>query len=126
MAALDAVGRPLWTCPDPPPLPGPTALSKKQAGAIVLDNGSSTFRAGYASAENPHVDVENIMSRYKDRKANVSILLAGAQIHIDAASKASSKSPFDTGIVCQWDAMVRFMSDLTIRVKLRSCAGGHA
>lgn len=97
----------LYTLGDPVPSQGPLPLPEKQPGAIVFDNGASTFRAGYASAADPHVDIDNIISRYKDRKANANILLAGAQIHLDAPSKASSKSPFDGGVVCQWDAMVR-------------------
>ena len=74
---------------------------------IVLDNGSARFRAGWASehATGPRIDVDNIVSRYKDRKTNKPVTLAGAQVYADTVSKQSAKVPYEGDVVCSFDAM---------------------
>lgn len=74
---------------------------------IVLDNGSARFRAGWGSefAQGPRIDVDNIVAKYKDRKTNRNIALAGAQIYGDTLSKQTAKAPFEGDIVCNFDAM---------------------
>lgn len=93
--------------------PGPsistdyTSAFASTSTPIVLDNGSSRFRAGWASehARGPRIDVENIVAKYRDRKTNKNIALAGAQIYCDTLAKQTAKSPFEGDVVCNFDAM---------------------
>ena len=84
-----------------------TSTFANTATPIIVDNGSSRFRAGWASehATGPRLDVENVISRYKDRKSNKNITLAGAQVYADTVSKQSAKTPYENDVVCNFDAM---------------------
>lgn len=68
---------------------------------------------------------DSVVSRYKDRKANVNMLAVGMDAYADPAGRSNARSPFDGNVVCDFDRMVRLMtirdtsivySDLTCHV----------
>lgn len=77
------------------------------SSAIILDNGASTMRAGWAAEGGPRIVSENVVARYKDRKSNRNILLAGSEAYADATSRAAVKSPFEGDVLVNFDQMVR-------------------
>ncbi|SJX65564.1 related to ARP5-Actin-related protein [Sporisorium reilianum f. sp. reilianum] len=81
---------------------------------IVIDNGSSELRAGFALADandpssfaqQPFVAYDNLISKVRDRKKNFTMLLVGNDVYADGLSRSSIRSPFDTDVVTSWDAM---------------------
>lgn len=81
---------------------------------IVIDNGSSELRAGFSSAyhsgnktvaPDPYVHYDSLMSKVRDRKKNVTLLLVGNDVYADGLSRSSIRSPFDGDVVTGWDAM---------------------
>ncbi|SGY61894.1 BQ5605_C007g04619 [Microbotryum silenes-dioicae] len=72
---------------------------------IIIDNGSTTLRAGYAVDPNPSLIVDNLNSRYRDRKTNRTIMLAGQHVYADAASRSNIKSPHENDVVVNFDVM---------------------
>lgn len=76
------------------------------SSAIILDNGASSMRAGWSAEGAPRVVTENVIARYKDRKTNRNVLLAGHEAYADATSRASIKSPYEGDVLVNFDPMV--------------------
>lgn len=81
---------------------------------IVIDNGSSELRAGFSlsDASNPasispapFLAYDNLISKVRDRKKNLTMLLVGNDVYADGLSRSSIRSPFDNDVVTGWDAM---------------------
>lgn len=68
---------------------------------------SSTLRAGWSGDADPRVVTPNFGARYRDRRTNRTIMLAGNEAYADATSKTNIKSPFEGDVVCNFDQMVR-------------------
>ena len=100
---------------------------------LVIDNGATELRAGWTTDQSPRLRCENIVARYRERKAQKPILLAGAECYADATSKTNLKTPFDGDLLCNSDAMVRFLCTLVnllfsflINLPCSTLIGAHA
>ena len=113
----------------PPSLPSysSTILSSSASSTslppvLCIDNGATTLRAGFSISTKPHLELENVGAKYKDRKLNTTVFLAGGEVYVDAASRSSTKVPFEGDVVCNFDVMVSrlyinflsFLSSLSI------------
>ncbi|KAI8821734.1 uncharacterized protein EV422DRAFT_550513 [Fimicolochytrium jonesii] len=94
----------VFLAPDPPPPPETPSYEYEEFRntdvPIVIDNGSSHLRAGWASDTEPRLQFENIIAKYrgsKSAKADSGILV-GNDVVI-AAQRASSKTAFENGVV---------------------------
>ncbi|KAI8060776.1 hypothetical protein BC940DRAFT_323050 [Gongronella butleri] len=81
------------------------ASYKGTAMPFVIDNGSYQCRAGWAKAAAPAVVFDNVVSRYRDRKANTSVIAVGMDTYADPAARSGARSPFDGHVVCDFDRM---------------------
>ncbi|MBW0482107.1 hypothetical protein O181_021822 [Austropuccinia psidii MF-1] len=72
---------------------------------IVIDNGSCSIRAGYANMPTPYIDTDSVVSRYRDRKTNRTIMLAGTGCYVDATSRSNARPMHEEGVVCNLDSM---------------------
>lgn len=67
------------------------------------------MRAGFAIASTslaPSLSFENVVSKFKERKKNNSIMLAGADCYSDPQSRTGLRSPFDGDVVTNLETMV--------------------
>ncbi|CAO3597798.1 unnamed protein product [Absidia cylindrospora] len=62
---------------------------------LVIDNGSYQCRAGWANKSTPSMIFDNVVSRYRDRKANASIVSVGMDTYSDPSARSSARSPFE-------------------------------
>ena len=76
--------------------------------------GASTLRAGFASDEYPSYTFDNIGAKYRDRKLNRVMTLAGSEAFVDATSRAAIRSPFEGDVVCNFDQMVSLFTRVTL------------
>ncbi|KAJ2890827.1 Nuclear actin-protein involved in chromatin remodeling, partial [Coemansia aciculifera] len=102
----------VYEIPDGPPEPTLTKpffdyATKSQGGTpLVIDNGSSMCRAGWASESDPRLEFVSIVSKYRDRKGGAgSVLLVGNDVHTDPMAKPTIRSGFDNGVVTNFDVM---------------------
>ncbi|CAG8464587.1 16716_t:CDS:10 [Cetraspora pellucida] len=72
---------------------------------LVIDNGSYQCRVGWATDISPRLQFDNLVSKYKDRKLNQSVLLVGNDVYTDATAKTNAKSAFDGNIVYNFETM---------------------
>lgn len=87
---------------------GPPATDYAQHlhDSIIIDNGATTLRAGWSSEAYPRIVMDNVGAKYRDRKTNRNVMLAGSEAYVDATSRAAVKSAFEGDIVCNFDQMV--------------------
>lgn len=55
----------------------------------------------------PYIDTDSVVSRYRDRKTNRTIMLAGTSSYVDANSRSNARPLHEEGVVCNYDSMVR-------------------
>lgn len=100
----------LYTLSDPPyrgQLPTDTTSYAQSSPdtAIVIDNGSSTVRAGWQHDSTPRLQLPPLMARYMDRKLNRKLMFVGSEIFFDGTARGQSKNIYEPGsnIVNNWD-----------------------
>ena len=53
------------------------------------------------------VQFDSMVSKYRDRKINQSVLLVGNDIQTDATARSNAKTAFDGHVVYNFETMVR-------------------
>ncbi|KAK3987849.1 putative actin-related protein 5, partial [Cladorrhinum sp. PSN332] len=101
------------------------ALPKGQA-AIVIDNGSSSVRAGWSFEDKPRLAIPPIMSKYRDRKLAKTFSFAGQDCYADTTARSHIRNAFEagTGIVSNWDAMEHVLDHVFIKLGINGVEGG--
>ena len=72
---------------------------------IVIDNGATTLRWGFATSESPSCQ-PNIITRYKERKTNRPLLLFGDAVEVEGGAKAQARTPWEGDVLLNFDALV--------------------
>jgi len=72
---------------------------------LVIDNGSSSFRFGFATSAKPQV-APNIVSKYKERKAGKQLLLFGDAVDAEGGARSQAKTPWEGDVLLNFDALV--------------------
>lgn len=96
--------------PPPPPIPNQPrhtydSGAKSHHTPIVIDNGSSTLRFGWAGWADP-ICAQNAVSRFKERRQGKQLLLFGEAIDSESGARAQSKQPWEGDILVNPDALV--------------------
>ncbi|KAG8741536.1 Nuclear actin-protein involved in chromatin remodeling [Ceratobasidium sp. 414] len=80
---------------------------------IVIDNGATRFRYGFAGGDQGPFSWLNSVSRYRERKTNRPVLLFGEATNLDATSRAQSKQPWEGDLLLNFDALADLASPVT-------------
>ncbi|KDN50875.1 actin-like ATPase domain-containing protein [Tilletiaria anomala UBC 951] len=105
---------------------GANSNERTAGSAIIIDNGSSELRAGFASIDEPQPTLSpkcyfpNVVSRYRDRKKNSNFILAGRDAFCDNQSRSAIKSPFDGDVVCNFDVIENVLDYTFIKLGITS------
>lgn len=87
------------TPPEVPPLPPANC-------PLIIDNGASRFRAGFAtSPDTPTVDEPNVYSKYRGRHGGSSVLLYGQATDLEASSRANTKPTWEGDVLVNPDGV---------------------
>ncbi|EJD55697.1 actin-like ATPase domain-containing protein [Auricularia subglabra TFB-10046 SS5] len=84
---------------------------------IIIDNGSTSMRFGFASAQLPFVQ-PNIVSRYKDRRMTGTVLLYGEAVDIEATTRTQSRTPWEGDLLLNFDALESALDYVFIKLGL--------
>ncbi|KIJ45076.1 hypothetical protein M422DRAFT_251274 [Sphaerobolus stellatus SS14] len=71
---------------------------------IIIDNGATTLRWGFATATSP-VSQPNIITKYKERKTNRPLLLFGDAVEFEGGAKAQARTPWEGDVLLNVDAL---------------------
>lgn len=85
---------------------------------IVIDNGSYSCKAGFSDAERPALVFENIYAKYRNRSTNQTYQLVGEDTLVDQLARASTRSPYDTTVITNWDAMEGVLDYIFLKLGL--------
>lgn len=89
----------------PPSLPYDAHRSARTP--LVIDNGSTNLRFGFATSKIPQV-APNIVSKYKERKAGKQLLLFGDAVDAEGGARSQAKTPWEGDVLLNFDALVSF------------------
>lgn len=81
------------------------------------------MRAGFAIASTstaPSFSFENVVSKFRERKKNNAIMLAGSDCYSDAQSRTGLKSPFDGDVVTNLEIMENSLDYAFINLGIKS------
>ncbi|OJD39927.1 chromatin remodeling complex subunit [Diplodia corticola] len=94
--------------------------------AIVIDNGSSSVRAGWAFDESPRLSVAPMMARYRDRKLNTTFQFIGNEVYADGTARGQAKNVYEPGtnIINNWDAMEGVLDYVFTKMGVNGSGGG--
>ncbi|BGP26386.1 actin-related protein 5 [Rhodotorula toruloides] len=115
-------GRTVYPVPElQPVLPGPPtstdyASFASPSNVLCIDNGATTLRAGWDVERDPRIVVENVASKYRERKFNQPVVLAGGEVYVDATSRAHVRTPFEGDTVCNFDVMENMLDYVMLKL----------
>ncbi|KAF6751257.1 chromatin remodeling complex subunit [Ephemerocybe angulata] len=95
---------PIPRAPGPPPPAEPYALHRDAHTPLVLDNGSTTLRWGFASSAAPFTGL-NAVAKYKERRTNKPLLLFGEAIDAESGAKSQTRTPWEGDVLLNFDAL---------------------
>lgn len=96
---------PLPVLPSVPPPPDSYDEHRGTNTPIIIDNGSTTFRWGFADFGVPRFG-PNAISKYKERKTNKPLLLFGEAIDVESGAKAQTRTAWEGDVLLNFDALV--------------------
>ncbi len=99
----------LFTLPilSPPSIPPSQPYDPHRSAhtPLVIDNGSTSLRFGFATSTKPQV-APNIVSKYKERKAGKQLLLFGDAVDTEGGARSQAKTPWEGDVLLNFDALV--------------------
>lgn len=79
---------------------------------LVIDNGATTLRYGFATSSTPRSGT-NVVAKYKERKGNKPILVFGDAVEVDTTAKSQIRYPWEGDVLLNFDALVSHYSTCT-------------
>ncbi|KAI5479257.1 actin-related protein 5 [Pseudohyphozyma bogoriensis] len=76
-----------------------------QGSSIIIDNGATTLRAGWSTDKSPRYVLDNVTAKYRDRKTNRAVMLAGGEAYFDHTSRGVIRTPFEGDVVINLEQM---------------------
>ncbi|KAF8588490.1 actin-like ATPase domain-containing protein [Ramaria rubella] len=94
------------TQPPSPSSPAPTSYESFRGTEtpIVIDNGATTLRWGFATFDTPNCQ-PNVVSKYRERKTNRPLLIFGDAIELESGAKAQARTPWEGDVLLNFDAL---------------------
>lgn len=121
----------LFTVSEPPyqgqlPTSSTAYRSSGPDTAIIIDNGSSSVRAGWQSDASPRLQFPALMARYMDRKLNRKLTFIGSEIYFDGTARGQAKNVYEPGsnIVNNWDVQEGLLDYIFIKLGIDGRHGG--
>ena len=72
---------------------------------LIIDNGSTTLRFGFATSSSPHTGT-NVIAKYKERKNNRPLLLFADGVEAESGAKGQARTPWEGDVLLNFDALV--------------------
>ncbi|KAF2167151.1 hypothetical protein M409DRAFT_36633 [Zasmidium cellare ATCC 36951] len=93
--------------------------------AIVIDNGSSSIRAGWQTDTLPRLQFPPFMARYTDRKLNRKLTFVGSEIYFDGTARGQAKNLYEPGsnIINNWDVQEGILDYIFIKLGIDGTNG---
>ncbi|KAL9094676.1 MAG: hypothetical protein Q9165_002945 [Trypethelium subeluteriae] len=120
----------IWSVSEPPfagfqPVDTEGYKRSSPETTIVIDNGSSTVRAGWSFDKAPRVSLPPLMARYRDRKLSRTFAFMGSDVYSDGTARGQAKNVYDPGtnVVNNWDVMEGVLDYIFVKLGIEGGAG---
>ena len=80
-----------------------------QLTPLVIDNGATTLRFGFATSDSPHTGT-NVIAKYKERRNNRPLLLFSDGVDAESGARGQARTPWEGDVLLNFDALVRHRS----------------
>ncbi|KAK1049301.1 Nuclear actin-protein involved in chromatin remodeling, partial [Friedmanniomyces endolithicus] len=121
----------VYSLSDPPfhgqlPTDTTTYRHSSPTTAIVIDNGSSSVRAGWHTDALPRLQFPPLMARYTDRKLNRKLTFIGSEIYFDGTARGQARNIYEAGsnIVNNWDVQEGVLDYVFAKLGVDGQGGG--
>ncbi|KAJ3826572.1 chromatin remodeling complex subunit [Lentinula raphanica] len=101
---LDITPLPLPSTPSIPLPPEDYTPHRSQHTPLIIDNGSTNLRWGFATSSEPRFG-PNIVTKYRERKTNYSLMLFGDAVEVESGAKTQAKTPWEGDVLLNFDAL---------------------
>ncbi|GJE94232.1 actin-like protein Arp5 [Phanerochaete sordida] len=71
---------------------------------LVIDNGSTNLRFGFATSSSP-VSAPNVIAKFKDRKQNRPLILMGEAVDVESGARSQARYPWEGDVLLNFDAL---------------------
>jgi actin-related protein 5 len=88
-----------------PPPPSPYDEHRSQRTPLVIDNGSTNLRYGFATSDSPRSGL-NVIAKYKERRTNKPLLLFGDGVDVEGGARIQARTPWEGDVLLNFDALV--------------------
>ena len=121
----------IYSVSDPPfagqlPIDTTTYRQSSSDTAIVIDNGSSSVRAGWHTDAAPRLQFPPLMARYTDRKLNRKLTFIGSEVYFDGTARGQARNVYEAGsdIVNNWDVQEGILDYIFVKLGIDGASGG--
>lgn len=87
---------------------------------LIIDNGSTHLRWGFATSDTPRWGT-NLISKYKERRHNRPLVLFGDAVDVESGARAQARAAWEGDILLNFDALVSSMYLDVTRLIIRQC-----
>ncbi|THH32608.1 hypothetical protein EUX98_g1578 [Antrodiella citrinella] len=91
---------------------------------LVIDNGSTNLRFGFATSSTPRSGL-NAIARYKERKQNRPLLLFGEGIDSESGAKSQTRTPWEGDVLLNFDALENALDYAFIQLGIDTSSVEH-
>ncbi|KAJ7795734.1 hypothetical protein B0H14DRAFT_2918354 [Mycena olivaceomarginata] len=122
---MDAVTR--MPSPAPPALPPPPSSydeHRSQRTPLVIDNGSTNLRYGFATSDSPRSGL-NVIAKYKERRTNKPLLLFGDGVDVEGGAKIQARTPWEGDVLLNFDALENALDYAFIQLSIDADTVDH-
>ncbi|KAJ2926874.1 hypothetical protein H1R20_g10203, partial [Candolleomyces eurysporus] len=95
---------PVYPLPAPHPPAEPYDLHRDAHTPLVIDNGSTNLRWGFATSDAPFTGLSAV-AKYKERRTNKPLLLFGEAIDAESGAKSQTRTPWEGDVLLNFDAL---------------------
>ncbi|KAF7340217.1 hypothetical protein MVEN_01940300 [Mycena venus] len=122
---MDAVTRmPSPAPPALPPPPSPYDEHRSQRTPLVIDNGSTNLRYGFATSDSPRSGL-NVIAKYKERRTNKPLLLFGDGVDVEGGARIQARTPWEGDVLLNFDALENALDYAFIQLSIDADSVDH-
>ncbi|KAJ7725515.1 hypothetical protein DFH07DRAFT_946209 [Mycena maculata] len=125
MDDMDAVTRmPSPAPPALPPPPSPYDEHRSEQTPLVIDNGSTNLRYGFATSDSPRSGL-NVIAKYKERRTNKPLLLFGDGVDVEGGARIQARTPWEGDVLLNFDALENALDYAFIQLSIDADSVDH-
>ncbi|KAJ6519177.1 chromatin remodeling complex subunit [Mycena sanguinolenta] len=122
---MDAITRmPSPVPPALPPSPSPYDEHRSQRTPLIIDNGSTNLRYGFATSDSPRSGL-NVIAKYKERRTNKPLLLFGDGVDVEGGARIQARTPWEGDVLLNFDALENALDYAFIQLSIDSDSVDH-